>query len=102
MEHVFQSYFFHMDLKTFTPPFQDEILMMEIWKGLADVQFSPEAARIYFRQSKTCYREGEFAVTLTKGPKKRHTPLQAPGGLQDSSDPLLFAQRQFPASQVGS
>lgn len=44
MEHIFQSYSFHMDLKTFPLHLQDEILIMEILKGLADVQFLPEAA----------------------------------------------------------
>lgn len=36
MEHICQSYFFHTDLKIFffPPPFQDGILIMEIWNGL--------------------------------------------------------------------
>jgi len=78
MKLVFQSYIFHIDLKTFPPPFQDEILIMENWKGLADVQFSPEAARISFRQSKTTSREGEFALHSDQGPKEMALPSSSP------------------------
>lgn len=76
MEHVSQSYFIHMDWKTFPPPFQTEILIMKIWKGLIDIQFLTEAASISVRIRQL---EGGFAVILTKGPKKYYIPLKAPG-----------------------
>lgn len=62
--------------KIFPPSFQDEILIMEIWMGLADGHF-------YQKQ-----QEFISGITPIRG-KKWHNSVQAPRGLQGSPDLLL-------------
>lgn len=105
-EHVFQSYFFHMDLKTFPPPLQDEILIMEIWKAgnLGDAQFLPEAATISFRVRPIRGREGllSFWPRAQRNGRPQFKPQEAYRTLlilfslhKDSSLPARLAAKKF-------